>query len=270
MKTVRSAKKLKTIISNIKNLGFVPTMGGLHRGHLSLIKKCKKKCYKTLVSIYVNPRQFNNSKDFSNYPRNLNKDLKILKKLNVDFVFIPKTSEIYKKKRKKKLIVHNKKKILCGKFRRGHFDGVIDIIDRFLILINPKYIFLGKKDFQQLFLIKKHIKKKFKTKVISCKTIRDNNFLALSSRNYLLSKKDRVNAGEIAKKIYQFKNQINRNYRNKNNIIHIKKYLKKKYSIKIDYLELRNEEDLGKVKKNKKFRIFFGYYINGVRLIDNY
>ena len=115
MKTLRSIKKLKTTISNIKNLGFVPTMGGLHKGHLSLINKCQKKCDKTLVSIYVNPKQFNNSNDFSKYPRDFNKDLKILKKQNVDFVFIPKTSEIYKKKRKKKLIVNNKKKNIMRK-----------------------------------------------------------------------------------------------------------------------------------------------------------
>ena len=270
MKILRSIKKLKTTISSIKNLGFIPTMGGLHDGHLSLINKCQKKCDKTLVSIYVNPKQFNNFKDFSKYPRNLNKDLKILKKQNVDFVFIPKTSEIYKKKRKKKLIVNNKKKILCGKFRRGHFEGVIDIIDRLLFIINPQYIFLGEKDFQQLFLIKKHVKKKFKVKVISCKTIRDNNFLALSSRNYLLSKKDLITAGKIAKKINQFKKEIKKNYKNKNNIIHIKKYLEENYPIKLDYLELRNKKNLCKIKKNNKFKVFLAYYINGVRLIDNY
>ena len=116
------------------------------------------------------------------------------------FSLFQKILKFIKKKRKKKLIVNNKKNILCGKFRKGHFEGVIDIIDRLLILINPNYIFLGEKDFQQLFLIKKHVKKKFKVKVISCKTIRDNNFIALSSRNYLLSKKDLITAGKIAKK----------------------------------------------------------------------
>ena len=103
MKIFRSINKLKASISNIDNLGFIPTMGGLHRGHLSLIKKSVNKCNKTLTSIYVNPTQFNNKKDFFKYPRNLNKDLKILKKQKVDFVFIPKTSEIYKKKKIKKV-----------------------------------------------------------------------------------------------------------------------------------------------------------------------
>ncbi len=101
MKILRNIYSLKKNINNIKKLGFVPTMGGLHQGHLSLIKKSKKKSDKTLASIYVNPYQFNNTKDFKKYPRNINKDLKLLKKSEVDYVFIPRTQDIYKKKRKK-------------------------------------------------------------------------------------------------------------------------------------------------------------------------
>ena len=270
MKIIRNIKKLKATIFNIRKLGFVPTMGSFHKGHLSLIKKCKNKCNKTLVSIYVNPKQFNNNKDFSKYPRNLSRDLKILKKQNVDFVFIPKTSEIYKKKRTKKLLINDKKKILCAKFRKGHFEGVIDVVDRLLILINPNYMFLGEKDFQQLFLIKKHVEKKFKVKIISCKTIRDKNFVALSSRNFLLSKKNLITAGKIARKLNILKNKIKRNYKMKKNINNIKKYLMKNYLIKFDYLELRNEKNLSTIRKNNKFRLFVAYYINEVRLIDNY
>ena len=131
MKIIRRIKELKIEISNINNLGFVPTMGGFHKGHLSLIKKSIEKCSKTLVSIYINPTQFNNKKDFFRYPRNIKKDLNTLKKLNIDYVFLPSTSEIYKEKREKRLDVHSKKKVLCGKYRKGHFEGVIDIIDRF-------------------------------------------------------------------------------------------------------------------------------------------
>ena len=110
MKIIRSIKKLRAIISNVDNLGFVPTMGGIHKGHLSLIKKSIKKCNKTLISIYVNPTQFNSKIDFSKYPRNIKKDLTLLKKHNVDFIFIPKTTEIYSKVRSKKLIINSKKK----------------------------------------------------------------------------------------------------------------------------------------------------------------
>jgi len=270
MKIIRTIKELKSEIINIYNLGFVPTMGGFHKGHLSLVKKSINKCTKTLVSIYVNPTQFNNKKDFSRYPRNIKKDLKTLKKMNINYVFLPNTSEIYKEKRKKKLSVHSKKEILCGKYRKNHFEGVIDIVDRFLNIINPKYMFLGQKDFQQLFLIKKHVKKKFRVKIVSCKTIRDKNFLALSSRNSLLSKNNLKIAGNISKELNLLKKKIKKNYKYKKKINYYINYITKKYGVKIDYLEVRNERDLSTFKKNKKFRLFVAYNLNKVRLIDNY
>ena len=161
MKILRTKHDLKEAINKIKNLGFVPTMGSIHSGHISLIKKSKLKCNKTLVSIYINPKQFNNKKDFSKYPRNMKRDLKILEKHKVNFVFTPSTKEIYKKKRIKKIVLPNKYKILCAKSRKGHLEGVLDIMDRFIKLINPKYTFMGEKDFQQLFLVNKFIGKKY-------------------------------------------------------------------------------------------------------------
>ncbi len=270
MKIIRSIKKLRAFISNVDNLGFVPTMGYIHKGHLSLVKKSIKKCNKTLVSIYVNPTQFNSKIDFINYPRNLNKDLKILKKNKVDFVFIPKTSEIYKKRNSNKLKVHRNKKILCGKYRKGHFEGVINILNRLLKIINPDFMFLGEKDFQQLFLIKNYVKKKFKVKIIGCKTIRNKNYVALSSRNNLLSKKDLIIASLISKKLMLFKKKVNRNYIYQKNINILKANLIKNYHVSLDYLELRNEKDLTIFKKKNKFRLFVAYYINKVRLIDNF
>ena len=270
MKIIRRIKELKIEISNINNLGFVPTMGGFHKGHLSLVKKSIEKCSKTLVSIYINPTQFNNKKDFFRYPRNIKKDLNTLKKINIDYVFLPSTSEIYKEKRKKKLNVHSKKKVLCGKYRKGHFEGVIDIIDRFLNVINPKYMFLGEKDFQQLFLIKKHAEKKFRVKIISCKTIRDKNYTPLSSRNFLLSKNNLKIASSISKQLNLLKNKIKKNYKFQKEINYYKNYLTKKYNVKIDYLEIRNEKDLSTFNKNKKFRLFVAYHLSGIRLIDNY
>ena len=270
MKIIRNIKNLQESIVNIPNLGFVPTMGGLHKGHLELIKKSINRSQKTLVSIYVNPTQFNKKKDFSKYPRNTKKDLQILKRKKVDFVFLPKTGEIYKRQIRKNIKIHRKKNVLCGKFRKGHFEGVIDVIDRFLSLINPKYIFLGEKDFQQLFLIKNYVKNKFKVKVVSCKTVRDKNYVALSSRNFLLSKKNLTTAGKIAKKLKSFKNRLKNNQNFKKNINDIKNKLIEKYNIKLEYLELRNEKDLSVFKKKNKFRLFIAYYINKVRLIDNF
>ena len=270
MKVLRNINVLKKAISSISNLGFVPTMGSLHNGHVSLIKKPQLKCKKTLVSIYVNPKQFNNKKDFLKYPRNMVRDLKILKKHKVNFVFTPATKEIFKEKRMKKIILPNNQKILCAKFRKGHFEGVLNIMDRFIKLIKPKYTFMGEKDFQQLFLVNKFISKKYKNKIYSCKTVRAKNFLALSSRNHLLSKNELNKAGQIAKHLFKLKLSLIKNNQTHNNILIKKKELQKKFNIKIDYLEVRNEKNLTILTKNKKNRLFVAYYVNKVRLIDNF
>ena len=170
-------------------LSFVPTMGGLHKGHEFLIKKAKSKKKIVLVSIFVNPKQFNSKLDFSTYPRHFKKDIKILKKLKVDYLFLPTYRDVFSFKTKNKVYLHPFSKILCGKFRPGHFKGVLDVVNRFLEIFKPKYIFLGEKDFQQLVLIKKHIDKyNIKTKVIPCKTIRQNKYLPYSTRNDNLKK----------------------------------------------------------------------------------
>jgi len=270
MKILRTKHDLKEAINKIRNLGFVPTMGSLHNGHIYLIKKSKLKCNKTLVSIYVNPKQFNNNKDFSKYPRNINRDLNILKKLKVNFVFVPSTKEIFKEKRIKKIVLPNTDKILCAKFRKGHFEGVLDIMDRFIKLINPKYTFMGEKDFQQFFLVKKFINKKYKNKILSCKTVRDKYFLAFSSRNSLLSKNEITKARQISKYLIKLKSSLKKNNQTHNDILIKKKELKKKFNIKIDYLEIRNEKNLTTFIKNKKIRLFVAYYVNKVRLIDNF
>ena len=270
MKILRTKNDLKEAIYKIKNLGFVPTMGSIHDGHISLIKKSRLKCNKTLVSIYVNPKQFNSKNDFSKYPRNIKKDLKILKKHKVNFVFTPSTKEIFKEKRIKKIILPNNQKILCAKFRKGHFEGVLDIMDRLIKLIKPKYTFMGEKDFQQLFLVKKFINKKYKNKIYPCKTVRDKNFLALSSRNYLLSKNKRNIAGQIAKYLFKLKLSLKKNNQNYVNILTKKKELQKKFNVKVEYLEVRNKKNLTTSIKNKKIRLFVAYYINKVRLIDNF
>ena len=185
---IKSINKLKKEVNFKANIGFVPTMGALHKGHLSLIESSKKKCQKTLVSIFVNPSQFNRENDYKKYPKNISKDIKILKKAKIDYVFIPQKNEIFKTKKEMKIKISNKDKILCGKFRVGHFEGVLGVINQLLKIIKAKYMFLGEKDYQQVYLIKKFIKNKFSTKVVKCKTIRDRNSLPYSSRNFLLEK----------------------------------------------------------------------------------
>ena len=260
MKVLRNIGGLKKAISETRNLGFVPTMGGLHKGHVSLIRKSQTKCKKTLVSIYVNPKQFNKSKDFLNYPRNLKKDFKILKKLKIDFLYLPKTKEIFKEKNKKIILPQVQKK-LCAKSRKGHFEGVLNIMSRFIKLIKPKYIFMGEKDFQQLYLINKFIIKKYTSKIYKCKTIRDKNFLALSSRNFLLNKKNIIYAGFIAKSLYKFKYKLKNINKINKFILSKKKELTNNFGIKIEYLEACNESDLGELRykssQSKPFKLIY-------------
>ncbi len=270
MKTLLNNFDLNGALFGNSNIGFVPTMGSLHDGHISLIKKSLKLSNKTIVSIFINPKQFNNKKDYKKYPRNIKKDLRILKKLKVDFVYLPKIKDIYKDKSKIKIKLNKKDKILCAKFRKGHFEGVIEVMTRLTKIINPSKIFMGEKDFQQLLLVKRYIEKNFKCKIIFCETIRDKNKLALSSRNTLLKKDDLKKAGEIAKNLIVFKKRL-LNKQNLKDLIFMKKNeLKKKYDIKIDYLELRNTKNLRLTNKIKNAKIFVAYFINKVRLIDNF
>ena len=271
MKLIKQITDLNKAINNEKELGFIPTMGGLHKGHESLIKLSKRKCRKTIVSIFVNPTQFNNEKDYKTYPRNLNRDLKTLKKLKIDYVFIPTVKQIYKEKILTKISLKKSQKILCAKFRKGHFEGVLDVLNRFVRLISPKKIFMGEKDYQQFFLTKNFIEKNYKTKVYPCKTIRDSNKVALSSRNSLLNKNNLITSGLISNKLFKLKKTIKKDkQKNKKLIEIIKKDLIKRFDIKIEYLECRNLINLRTNLYNKPFKIFLAYYLNNVRLIDNF
>ena len=271
MKLIKHISDLNKAINNEKNLGFVPTMGNLHKGHESLIKICKKKTNKTLVSIFINPKQFNSKKDYINYPRTKTSDLKILKRLRVDYVFLPSEKEIYKKKNTLKIKLKTSQKILCAKFRDGHFESVLDVLNRFVGLILPKIIFMGEKDYQQFFLVKRFIETKYKSRVFLCSTIKDSNKVALSSRNNLLNKTNLITAGLIANELFNLKLLISKDKKKSNNLITVKKNkLIKDFDIKIEYLECRNLIDLSLNIQKKPFKIFVAYYLNKVRLIDNF
>ena len=271
MKIIKSSTQLISLINSKKlDLCFIPTMGGLHKGHLSLIKEDKKKKFKSLVSIFVNPTQFNNTKDFKSYPRNLNKDLTKLKKINPDFVFIPKKNDLFKEKRIKKIKLDKFSKYLCGKYRGNHFTGVVDVIDRFLKLINPVYIFLGEKDYQQLILIKNFIKNKYRTIVVPCKTIRDKNGFAYSTRNFLLKNKEKIIGSKIYKLIKKNKKNIKKEKNYSKKLKNLYNQILKLGVKKIEYLELIDLNTNTKVSfKTKKFKVFIAYYLNNIRLIDN-
>ena len=270
MKILLNKNDLNEALYSVSNLGFVPTMGSLHEGHMSLIKKSMKECKKTLVSIFINPTQFNNKIDFKNYPKNYKNDLSILKKLNVDFVFIPKNRDIYNYKRTKKIKLSKKDKIMCAKYRKGHFEGVIDVMDRLTKIIRPKKIFMGEKDFQQLYLVKNYVEKNYKSRIVPCKTIRDKNKLALSSRNILLNKNELYIARQLSKTVYSIKKQLNKIDDKKKFLLKNKKEIKKIYNTSIEYLELRNINNLQMTNNIKKSKLFIAYYLNKIRLIDNF
>ena len=268
MKIFKDKLRLKKELLGKKDLSFVPTMGGFHNGHKYLIQKSKKIGKKTIVSIYVNPKQFNSKKDYFSYPRVIKHDLNILKKLSIDYVYLPNFKDVYNFKTTNKVYLDKFSKELCGKYRKSHFQGVVNVVNRLLEIIKPNFIVLGLKDFQQLYLIKKHIKRRnINVKLISGKTIREKNGIACSSRNMNLSNKEAI----IASKVYNYlkknkKNFLKPNFKNKT----YKKIIE--FGVrKIDYLETINIKNLKKVKnKKKKYNIFIAYYLGKTRLIDNF
>ena len=268
MKIISNKKNLIKITNSIKNLGFVPTMGAIHKGHLSLVEASNKKCKKTLVSIFINKPQFNRKKDFQKYPRTMKKDIKKLKKYKVDYLFVPSFKEMYPNGINKKIKVISFAKELCGKFRPRHFEAIADIIDRFIKVAKPKKIFLGEKDMQQLKIIDAFVRRNYpKVKVIGCKTVREKNGTAISSRNILLSGKEKI----IASNIYKFMKKNKRKIlTNKIKYIYVKKILSGFGVKKIDYIKtLDVNKIINSSQKKKKLRVFIAYYLRSTRLIDN-
>ena len=248
MITIDSIKKWKNVRYHLKkeDIGFVPTMGSLHSGHVSLIQRSKKKNRITVVSIFLNPTQFNNKDDLNNYPKDFKRDKEILKDLRVDYLFSPNKSDIYCDNYKYQVSEKEISKILCGRKRRGHFEGVLTVVLKLLNLVNPKNSYFGEKDFQQFLLIKGMVKALFlDINCFSCPTVRDFNGLAISSRNLLLTDKQREKASNFFRILSS----------NITNELKIKKL--SNLGFKIDYIE----DHFG--------RTFGAIYYKGVRLIDN-
>ena len=263
----KSINKLNKEVNFKADIGFVPTMGALHQGHVSLIKKSQKKCKKTLVSIFVNPAQFNNKVDYKKYPKNIQKDLKLLKNLKVDYVLIPTVKDVYGNKSKKKFKISKSNKILCAKYRPGHFEGVLGVINQFIKKLEINKIFLGEKDYQQYILIRDFLKKNSNVKTILCKTIRMKNGLAYSSRNKLLNQKSIKGSALLISKLKKLFIQLKKDLNNK---FIINDFINKNKVFNIEYLELRNKNNLSKKISKKNVKIFIAFYIQGIRLIDNF
>jgi|TARA_Y100000310_G_scaffold332875_1_gene409286 pantoate--beta-alanine ligase len=268
MKILLNKNKLIKFIKNEKNLGFVPTMGCIHKGHISLIKKSISQCNKTIVTIFINKPQFNRKSDYKKYPRTLRRDIKILKKLKINYLYIPSNKQIYPNVPNKKIKISTFGKKLCGVHRPGHFEAIADVIERFIKIINPKKIYFGQKDMQQLKIIEQFVKKKYsKIKIIGCKTIREKNGVAYSSRNILLNINEKIVAGKVYnfllnKKKYLIKKKISMHK--------IKNEIMKLGVSKIDYIKILDINKLmSNNTKSKKIKIFIAYFLRTTRLIDN-
>ena len=266
-KSIDKAKDLK------KTIGLVPTMGSLHQGHLSLLKKAVQSCEVVWVTIFVNPTQFNNKQDLNNYPKNIKKDLKMIYEISKNiFVFNPEISEMYENKLKiENFDFQDLDKELEGKYRNNHFSGVGTIVSKLFNLFKPTKAFFGEKDFQQTRIIDRLIKiKNFQTELVICPTVREQNGLALSSRNALLSTENKEKAAVIYKTlIYCKENFKKKSFKNIYN--DCKKEINSLNDFELEYLEITDNKTLKKTKKNdvnKSFRVFICVLVNGVRLID--
>lgn len=255
-----------------KQVGFVPTMGALHKGHQSLVLKSIENNDITVVSIFVNPTQFNNVDDLKKYPKTLKKDLELLENSGCDIVFIPSVEEIYAKTVVSKIYsfdgIENQ---MEGKFRKGHFDGVATIVQTLFEIIEPTNAYFGEKDFQQLQVVKKLVEKeKLPTKVIGCPIYREKDGLAMSSRNIRLSNEQRLEVPLIYKTL---KKAIE--FAKTKSIKDIYDFVQNEFdasSLKLEYFTIAEESTLKEVSEinfNEKNRAFIAVNVGQIRLIDN-
>ena len=270
MKIIQSPLELRTDLDKLENIFLIPTMGNLHAGHLSLIKEAKKVTDNIVLTIFINPIQFTSKSDLELYPRTLNLDIDLLKKTDVSILFNPSEKDIYPTDSNliyKMPMISNQ---LCGKSRPGHFKGVITVIDRLFKLIKPSHAIFGKKDYQQLYLIKRFIHdSKLPIKIIDAPTIRDINNLALSSRNNLLSKKNIVSAKGLYEQLEICIESILNGVKIKDAERESKAKLAKA-GWKLDYFEIRRQADLKKPSYNDTKLVILGAAsLSNVRLIDN-
>ena len=274
MKIIRKTNELEQILVLIKDkgqsIGSVLTMGNLHDGHLSLIKEAQLNNDFVVTSIFINPTQFNNETDFSSYPKTIDDDIAKLEKIGCDLLFLPEIQEIYPGDLLKQNIVNNFRGILCDKYRPGHFDGVTTVVDIFFSIIKPNASYFGEKDFQQIKIIQELVKiKNHNIKIVSCPSIRDDSGMSLSSRNSKFTNDQSKIFNQLGSKIYEFINFCKKKSSNIN-LDNFKKQILENSINKIDYIEIRNENNLEITDVSSKARLFIALYIGEIRIIDNF
>ena len=264
-------KSLANDLRVSKSIGFVPTMGALHDGHLKLVKDALKACDRVVVSIFVNPRQFDNPNDLIRYPRNLEQDTSLLQRVGCHYLFTPDEMGVYANEADLEYDFGSLMKTLEGAFRPGHFEGMLSVVHQLLVIVQPHSLFMGEKDFQQAALVKRLIKAQHPMVHFHLTdTVREPDGLAMSSRNVLLSSENRMLAKLIPlalKKIVALPDLATCI----NALTPIAQELIAS-GIRVDYLQIRREDDLGEIQPNDGFdrhRVFFAGYVGVVRLIDN-
>ena len=255
-----------------KSLGIVPTMGSLHNGHVKLIEKCSTECDETIVSIFVNPTQFNNKIDLINYPKSVKKDIEIIKKINSNaIIYTPFESDLYPSPVRADIFdLDGIDKIIEGKFRKGHFQGVATVVKKLFEKFSPDYAYFGEKDYQQIQIIKALNKSlKLGVKIISCSTEREKDGLAISTRNKFLNPRQRSAAQKIYFALTELKNAKKKFLDMKRFFINTVEHSK---DLKVEYFCIASIDDLipvVKFQKLKKYRIFVAVFAGETRLIDN-
>jgi pantoate--beta-alanine ligase len=255
-----------------KTIGLIPTMGALHEGHLSLIDACFRSNDISVISIFVNPTQFNDRTDFENYPRNIDKDLELIRLKGCDLAFVPSEHEMYPEKDNRQFDFGTLDKHMEGKFRPGHFNGVAQIVSRLFSIIEPDKAYFGEKDFQQCVIIKNLVLQlDMPVEIVSCPIIREPDGLAMSSRNRLLTASQRKSASKISKVLLQAKDIAR-----KTTVTELKKFvttqIDKDPNLKTEYFELVPESDLIPLKKWPEITpviACIAVKAGHVRLIDN-
>lgn len=259
---------------NKKKVGFVPTMGALHEGHLSLIRTSKSKSDITVCSIFVNPTQFNDKKDFEKYPIQIDKDLEMLLEAKCDVVFIPNVEEIYPNGTLDKTTVDLGfiGKTLDGEHRPGHFDGVLQVVKRLLDIVQPDFLFLGQKDYQQCMVLNKLVEHYELPVIVDiCATLREEDGLAMSSRNARLNSDERIAAVKLSKALFYIKDNIESESIQQLIDNQIQR-LNEDELIKVEYLTIVNGKTLEPVdiyQENTPLTALIAAKVGQVRLIDN-
>lgn len=264
---------LKSIKTNYSSIGFVPTMGALHQGHLSLMQQSMIKNDTTVVSIFVNPTQFNSPEDLAKYPRTLEDDLKKINNLNPEIiVYAPSVDDIYEGKTSSQFFdFDGLENQMEGKCRPGHFNGVGTIVKCLFAIVQPTNAYFGEKDFQQLQIVKKMVaKNKINVNIIGCPIYREPNQLAMSSRNELLTPKEKQDASIIFKTLIESKEKFKK-YSAKIVTDEVQKAFQNNLIFTLEYFQIADEKTLLpciRKSKNKKYRAFIAVYVKNIRLID--